>query len=116
MQSYAWRALLGKVFLDRVLPNMRMPNFRVRTLMIAVGIVALIVWGGMMSVRSYDYYRRAREYGTQERGWRRIASQGGGDTKFASECTEYFTLLTAKYRRAMWRPWLPVAPDEPEPR
>ncbi len=36
--------------------------------MIAVGVVALLIWGAMMTSRSYNYYRRAREYGAQERG------------------------------------------------
>jgi hypothetical protein len=44
-----------------------------------------------------------------------IASQGGADAKFAAECTEYFVHLAGKYRRAMWRPWLPVAPDPHAP-
>ena len=94
---------------------MRMPHFRVRTLMLAVVAAALLLWGAMMAVRSFDYYRRAREYGTQEQGWRRIADRGGGDARFASECTEYFALLAGKYRRAMWRPWMPVGPDPHAP-
>jgi hypothetical protein len=44
---------------------MRLPRFRVPTLMIAVGVVALLIWGAMMASQSYDYYRRAREYGAQ---------------------------------------------------
>jgi hypothetical protein len=92
------------------------PRFRVRTLMAAVGAVALAVWGAMMGSRSYDYYRRTQEYCAQERGWREIASRNGtGLKQFASECAEYFARLTTKYRRAMWRPWLPVAPDPPAP-
>lgn len=94
-----------------------MPRVRVRTLMIAVGLVALLLWGAMMGAKSYDYYRRAREYGAQERGWREIASRNDspGMEQFHSECVQYFTQLSAKYRRAMWRPWLPVAPDPHAP-
>jgi hypothetical protein len=94
---------------------MRLAHFRVRTLMIAVGVVALLVWGAMMSSRSYDYYRRAREYGSRERGWREIAARGRWDARFASECTEYFGQLAGKYRRAMWRPWMAVTPDPHAP-
>jgi hypothetical protein len=98
---------------------MRLPHFRVRTLMIAVIAAALLVWGAMMGVRSFDYYRRARDYGTQELGWRAIAARGPGNDpamwEFAGECTEYFAQLAAKYRRAMWSPWLPVAPDPHAP-
>jgi hypothetical protein len=30
-------------------------RFRVRTMMAAVGVVALLIWGAMMGLRSYDY-------------------------------------------------------------
>ena len=36
---------------------MRLPRFRVRTLMIAVGVVALLIWGAMMASQSYDWPR-----------------------------------------------------------
>jgi hypothetical protein len=94
---------------------MRLPHFRVRTLMVVVGLVALLIWGAMMGSQSYDYYRLAREYGAQERGWRVIAARGRWDARFASECAEYFTQLARKYRRAMWRPWMPLAPDPHAP-
>ena len=35
---------------------MRLPHFRVRTLMVAVGVVALLTWGAMMGFSSYRYY------------------------------------------------------------
>jgi hypothetical protein len=91
---------------------MKVLRFRVRTLMAAVGLVAAIVWGARMGSRSYDYYRLAREYGVQERGWRETDF---GRKQFRSDCAEYFAQLTSKYRRAMWRPWLTVAPDPPAP-
>jgi hypothetical protein len=94
---------------------MRMPRFRVRTLMLAVGVVALLVWGAMMGTRSYDYYRRARIFGEYERGWREIAARDRGWAKFGSQCAEYYAPLARKYRRAMWRPWMPVAPDPHAP-
>jgi hypothetical protein len=96
---------------------MRLPHFRVRTLMIAVGVVALLIWGAMMASQSYDYYSRAREYGAQERGWREIASRNRSpkQKQFHSECVQYFAQLAGKYRRAMWRPWMPVAPDPHAP-
>ena len=37
--------------------SMRALRFRVRTLMAAVGLVAVLVWVAMMGLRSYDYYR-----------------------------------------------------------
>lgn len=94
---------------------MRRPHFRVRTLMLAVGAVALLIWGTMMGTRSSDYYRRAREYGANERGWREIAARNRGWASFGSQCAEYYAQLARKYRRAMWRPWMPITPDPPAP-
>ena len=45
---------------------MQLPSFRVRTLMLAVGLTALLLWVAMMGMRSYDSYRLATEYATQE--------------------------------------------------
>lgn len=95
--------------------KMRLPRFRVRTLLVLVAVVAVLIWGSMMGVRSFDYYRRANFYGSQEYGWRQIAARGRWDAKFASECAEYFAHLTRKYRRATWRPWMPVTPDPHAP-
>jgi len=94
---------------------MRLPHFQVRTLMVVVGVVALLIWGVMIGSRSYNYYRRAREYGAEERGWREAAATGHFDARVASECVEYCTQLARKYRRAMWSPWMPVAPDPHAP-
>ena len=79
--------------------------------MAAVGVAAVLVWGAMMGSRSYDYAWRARVYGTNERGWREIAARHRGWTQFGSQCADYYAELRRKYRRAMWRPWMPVAPD-----
>lgn len=98
---------------------MRLPSFRVRTLMLAVGLTTFLLWGAVMGARSYNSYRLAREYGIQERGWRVIAERGRstapGGPEFSRRCVEYFALLSAKYRRAMWQPWMPVAPDPHAP-
>ncbi len=90
---------------------MRLPSFRVRTLMMVVIVVALLIWGSMMGSRSFDYYGLARKYAEQERGWREIAARKRFDSAFASECVVYFEGLARKYRRAMWSPWLGVEPD-----
>lgn len=100
---------------------MRPPSFRVRSLMLAVALAALLLWGAMMGIRSYNSYRLASGYGMQERAWREIAARrlrlkdDPGGVEFRSQCVEYFAQLTAKYRRAMWRPWMPVAPDPHAP-
>lgn len=90
---------------------MKAVRFRVRTMVVGVGVVALLVWGGMMGVRAYEYGSRAREYRAYERGWRQIAARGGTQREFNLECAEYYNGLAEKYRRAMWRPWRRVAPD-----
>jgi hypothetical protein len=92
-----------------------LPRFRVRTLMLAVVVVALLLWGVMMGSRSYDYYQRARIYGSHERGWRESARNRFGEVNFAAECAAYYALLAQKYRRATLHPWMPVAPDPHAP-
>ena len=94
---------------------MHLPRFGVRTLMMAVGVSALLLWGTMMGSRSYHYYRLAREYGANEIGWRDIATRNREWAKFGSQCGEYFEQLARKYRRAMWSPWMPVTPDPHAP-
>jgi hypothetical protein len=94
---------------------MRTVRFGVRTQMVAVGIVALLIWGAIMGSQSYEYYTRAKEYGADERSWRQIAARDRGWGPFGSQCAEYYAQLALKYRRAMWRPWMPVAPDPPAP-
>jgi hypothetical protein len=93
---------------------MRPPRLRVRTLMLAVAAAALLISGGMMAARAFVYYRLAADYREKERGWRSIAARPAPDlamAKFHHEAADYFTLLAAKYRHAMWHPWLPVPPD-----
>jgi hypothetical protein len=94
---------------------MRTMRFRVRTLMAAVGVVALLIWGAMMGLRSYVYYRRASTYNLEERVWRASTARGDWRPEVGSECADYFAQLAEKYRRAMWRPWMPVAPDPHAP-
>jgi hypothetical protein len=91
--------------------------------MVLVGVVALLVWGGIMGTRSYIYYRFATTYGTYEHQWREMAAR---DRKIPSrartisavwgdQIADYYAPLARKYRRAMWRPWVRVAPDPPAP-
>jgi hypothetical protein len=94
---------------------MRLPRFRVWTLVIAVSVVALLVWGAMMGTQSHDYRRRAREYSARERGWRETAAKDRGWAQFGSRRAEYYAQLARKRRRAMWCPWMPVAPDSRAP-
>ena len=91
--------------------------------MAAVGVAALLLWGAMMGLRSYDYYRLASYYGDQELGWREIYVRDRGNPAparsigviYGPQVAEYYAPLARKYRRAMWRPWMPVAPDPHAP-
>ena len=101
---------------------MRLPRFRVRTLMVAVGVVALLIWGAMMGLQSYHYAQRAEIYGRWEWQWRQLAQRdrARGTTRsiaarWGFQLADYDAPLARKYRRAMWRPWIPVAPDPPPP-
>ena len=103
---------------------MRLPQFRVRTFMIAVAVLSFLFWGGAMGWRSFVYFRLAREYGTYERQWLEMAERDRADpsraprsiaAKWGPQFAAFYAPLAEKYRRAMWRPWKPVAPDPPAP-
>jgi hypothetical protein len=99
---------------------LRLPRLRVRTYMLLVGIVALLVWGTMIGVRWYVYYRLARIYSFQERVCRENAQrdlrQGNTRTieaRWGLQTADYYSRLVRKYRRAMWRPWISVEFEPP---
>jgi hypothetical protein len=99
---------------------MRLPHLRVRTYMLLVGVVALLVWGTMIGMRWYEYYRRARIYSFQERHWRenaqrdlRLANKRTIAARWGLQTANYYARLVQKYRRAMWRPWISVEFEPP---
>jgi hypothetical protein len=114
------------------LPRVRLT---VRWLMIAVAIVALIVFCEQTRRRWLDYRARYEDYEFFAREMRASAEHprlglcgmGGqlGERELAELLLEeaesslryaaYFDAMRAKYDAAMRRPWLPVAPDPPEP-
>jgi hypothetical protein len=98
----------------------RLPRLRIRTFMLLVVLLALLLWTAMMGLRSFDYSRRASIYRFQERFYREHAqrdlAQGNTGTleaRWGLQIADYYASLEWKYRRAMWRPWIPV---EIEPR
>ena len=95
---------------------MRLPRFRVRTLMIVVGVVALLIWGAMLASRSYDYYRREgiRSPGAAD-GANRLEEPSARVEAISFGVRPVLRAVGAKYRQAMWRPWMPVAPDPHAP-
>ena len=92
---------------------MRALRFRVLTLMAAVGLVAVLVWAAMMGFRSFVHYSLASSYSFQERGWRKEAAHSHLRREDCLESADFCAQMAEKHRRAMWRPWLPVAPDPP---
>ncbi|AGA28306.1 hypothetical protein Sinac_4091 [Singulisphaera acidiphila DSM 18658] len=93
---------------------MRLPRFQLRTLMVAVAIVALIAWAGRMMRLSAVYQRRADTY---QMYLFRIESPGvrGGWRPPPTEHDRWANHMTNKYRNAARYPWLVVTPDPPEP-
>jgi hypothetical protein len=99
---------------------MRLPRLRVRTYMLLVGVVAVLLWGTMIGVRWYVYYRHATIYSFQERAWRENAlrdlRQGNTRTIAARsglQIADHYGRLVRKYRRAMWRPWISIEFEPP---
>ncbi|MDR3632994.1 MAG: hypothetical protein P4L84_04105 [Isosphaeraceae bacterium] len=113
---------------------MPLPRFRIWTLMIAVGVVALAL-GGMLGVlrlrqRASAYRATASRYADLELVWRSIEERDGGGSPVDVYDGPYRThrrtttravldqmrRLRATYECAARCPWLPVPPDPPEPK
>ena len=90
-------------------------QFRLRWLMAAVAIVALAL-GARIALR-----RRAESFAARSaflyEEWVAVFSIRGdaGDTPERRRRLGHIAALRKKYKRAALRPWLPVAPDPPEP-
>ncbi len=153
---------------------MRVPHvrFTVRRMMVAVALLALLLWGGLVEIPrlrglARDYRARAaRHAATQKRflkffrdrdlcrvywsalavdrqaeaeaalcpevpdgpadaveTWAELATQARDQAAWHARSiaqegpkSEYFARMRWKYERAARYPWLPVAPDPPEPR
>jgi hypothetical protein len=105
---------------------MRVPKFRIRTLMIAVAVLG-IAFGGLaglqqMSQRSVTLRALARNH--RHRGLVNrltlellVAQRAAkADTERYRMRAEYHNALDRKYEYAARHPWLPVSSDPPEPR
>ena len=105
---------------------MRVPKFRVRTLMIAVAVLG-IAFGSLAGLlrlgqRTQRFRALAAQHGQRETV-NRLAVQGlmmQGAANPGIErhrvLTEYHHALNLKYQYAASHPWLPVSSDPPEPR
>src|SRR4051812_32035732 len=99
---------------------MRVPRvrFTVRRMMVAVAILALLSWVETRRTRFQDLsakYARLEVTSSMFHG-----SVPDGDylerrMKALAARRTYYAGLVRKYRRAERFPWLPVAPDPPEP-
>jgi hypothetical protein len=79
--------------------------------MTAAGLVAVLIWAAMMGFRSYVHYSLANRYSFQEGGWRKEAAGGRIRREDCLASADFSAQMAGKHRRAMWRPWVPVAPD-----
>jgi hypothetical protein len=86
------------------LPRVR---FTVRRMMVAVAVLAISMAAGL---RWFDLRSRARAYAF----WAAVSPVSFKGPKGERLATHY-DLLRLKYEWAARYPWLPVAPDPPEP-
>lgn len=113
---------------------MRLPQFRVRTVLIGVALIAMCVYGGM-EVRKSSYRRLAAEHANAAKLARFQALFTLSDRFLPSkkymartfpnispitrewliQSATHHEALAAKYERAAQYPWLPVEPDPPAP-
>jgi hypothetical protein len=112
---------------------MRRPRFRLRTLLIAVTVVAVIVWGAEMFRRRERALGSARNYGYAESHYRSILARcdeilasrsqypedwGARYTNLATQVRPlawHAAQMRRKHERAALFPWLSVTPDPPLP-
>ena len=104
---------------------MRLPKAAERRWMNAMAIVAVLVVTGTLIQRSRSYASLARFHAESEKEcWRVLEASEG--VQFDSEhrkdwiartrgVLRYHTRMARKYERTARYPWLPVAPDPPEP-
>ena len=101
---------------------MRVPKFRIRTLMIAVAVLG-IAFGGLAGLRQMDQRRQRFRALARNHLVNRLTLIGLAEHQAAKADTEryrmraeYHLALNQKYQYAASHPWLPVSSDPPEPR
>ena len=95
---------------------MRLPRFRIRTLMIAVAVAAV----GLASIpRAYEHnrqcMRKAGFYRMRHGQYAAHRAAGGLLDEAGDAGVEWFELMERRYCRAAWMPWLLLWPDAPDP-
>jgi hypothetical protein len=105
---------------------MRHPRFTVRRLMVAVAVVGVIGGGWIEGERRRARFRElVKVYTLQVMNYSAIMYSGPGGEHFEKYVRDrraknakplaYYTEMLRKYQFAARYPWLPVAPDPPEP-
>ena len=98
-----------------------MRRFSIRTLMILVAIAALIMAGAVLAKRSMDFRALAEEQADSEMASLEYVDDARGEhgdpqrVARGEQMAAYHRELKIKYERGARYPWLPVAPDPPEP-
>ena len=97
------------------LPRVRLT---IRRLMVAVAVVAVLIAGGDLVRKAIIYNRLARAYAMPKyvsppAEW--PATRREALTRFNTAWEAYDVAMSRKYEYAACHPWLPVAPDPPEP-
>lgn len=112
---------------------MKLPRCRVRTMMVVVAVAGLGVFGVQMARRRTALSARAATCAQaqkvdkiwKEKYRRRLADCSPGAEPNVHDLRRYslfsrrlahYTALKAKYEHCARYPWLPVAPDPPEPK
>ncbi len=85
------------------------PRYSVRWLMIAVAIIAVATYMGMVAWRFATYAVRADAHA-------RHLNSGRSFKYDSSDLIQWHEQMRLKYQNAARNPWLPVGPDPPEPK
>lgn len=94
---------------------MRIPKFRVRTMMIAILIGGALLGGPIEFARRWLSYKRILKFHGRREYEYIVLEQSRPLTDAEERKLRWSYDLSLKYLRLRSRPWLPAAPDPPEP-
>jgi hypothetical protein len=92
---------------------MRIPSLTIRRLMVIVALAAAILAGCAVVTRRRARFERLASYHLSRTGPAHWTSFSG--TRYDTAKGQWHHVLGVKYSDAARHPWLPVAPDPPEP-
>jgi hypothetical protein len=107
---------------------MRRLNFRLRTLLIALALAALLLWGGTLAIRSVTYAfwangvaKKRDAYQADIQALERRAAKGLTAKEaellaYGHRMMEYLGRQQARFERAARYPWLSAGSDPPMPK